>query len=67
MLRFGEGVSTSLGLNSAAGADPLPKGDLVRFCVGFRVTCLVKRGTLGTDSTAPGVGDAENKAQVSKW
>ena len=52
MLRFDEGVSTSLGLTSAAGADPLPKGDLVRFCVDFRVTCLVKRGPLGIGSTA---------------
>ena len=51
MLRFDEGVSTSVGLTSAAGADPLPKGDL-RFCVGFRVTCLVILGTLGIGSTA---------------
>ena len=40
MLRFDEGVSTSPGLTSAAGGDVLPKGDLVRFCVDFRVTCL---------------------------
>ena len=52
MLRFDEGVSTSLGLTSAAGADALPKEDLVRFGVDFRVTCLVIRGTLGIGSIA---------------
>ena len=52
MLRFDEGVSTSLELTSAARVDALLKGDLVRFCVDFRVTGLVIRGTLGIDSTA---------------
>ena len=49
MLRFDKGVSTFLGLTSAAETDAFPKGDLVRFCVDVRTTCLMLRGTLGID------------------
>ena len=52
MLRFNEGVLTSLKLTFAARADAPPKGDLIRFYIDFRVTYLVIRDTLGIDFIA---------------
>ena len=64
MLRFDEGVSISLGLTSAAGADAFIKGDLVRFCVGFRTTCLMLRGTLGIGDCFGGSSLASNETDA---
>ena len=64
MLRFDEGVSTFLGLTRAAEADAFPKGDIVRFCVDFRTTCLMLRGTLGIDDCLGGSSLASNETDA---